>query len=272
MSKQEFASLSECDKPLRLKTPGGRRLCWIKKYNASIKSCKKQPKIRKKLSWKQDGTKLSWQKLFANLNQAEKKFQQLEKRYDQLKESLDLLKGGMVRANQEHKDVVSERDKLKAKLPLLEMAPHAECSSNAFYDLSINFSPTENVRIDEVASDEPPSTLVMDKQRWYTDHEMANFLNQLKKSGILLEKVTYISKGVEISIGTEQTGVITNFTIFGVDEMMESIRFYKAEDKEDIPNCKLPNVDGYISGMTKDATTRLLRNLNERKIQAGARR
>ncbi len=76
-------------------------------------------------------------------------------------------------------------------------------------------------------------------------------MNQLKKSGILLEKVTYISKGVEISIGTEQTGIITNFTIFGVDEMMKSIRFYKAEDKEEIPNCKLPNVDGYISGMTK---------------------
>jgi hypothetical protein len=76
-------------------------------------------------------------------------------------------------------------------------------------------------------------------------------LNQLKKSGILLEKVTYISQGVEISIGTARTGVITDFTIFGVDEMIERIQFYKAEVREEIPKCTLPNVDGYISGMTK---------------------
>jgi hypothetical protein len=60
------------------------------------------------------------------------------------------------------------------------MAPHAKCSSNAFYDLSINFSPIEKVRIDEVASDEPPSNLVMDKQRWYTDHEMVTLFSLVR--------------------------------------------------------------------------------------------
>ncbi|EFX72804.1 lamin-like protein [Daphnia pulex] len=147
-------------------------------------------------------------------------------------------------------------DLLKAKLPVyqkqlkevyieeirLEVAPHAECSSNAFYDLSINFSPTANIKIDEVASDgkfirlinkseeeevflsawslvhetpkdrtvykfhrgikvapggtlclffldmgqkhEPPSTLVMDKQRWYTDHEMVTRLYDEKEMEI----------------------------------------------------------------------------------------
>jgi hypothetical protein len=44
-----------------------------------------------------------YNKTHGDLIQANKKFQQLEKRYDQLKESLDLLKGGMVRANMEHK-------------------------------------------------------------------------------------------------------------------------------------------------------------------------
>jgi hypothetical protein len=44
-----------------------------------------------------------YNKTNGDLIQANKKFQKLEKRYDQLKESLDLLKGGMVRANMEHK-------------------------------------------------------------------------------------------------------------------------------------------------------------------------
>lgn len=76
-------------------------------------------------------------------------------------------------------------------------------------------------------------------------------MNQLKKSGYPLEKVIYISQGVEISIGTKRTGIITDFTILGGDEMIQRIRFYKAEEREEIPNCTLPNVDGYISGMTK---------------------
>ncbi|XP_046452609.1 uncharacterized protein LOC124200415 isoform X2 [Daphnia pulex] len=100
----------------------------------------------------------------------------------------------------------------------------------------------------------------------------AHFLRKLKKCGVPTEKFIYISQGVEITIGSNGMGVIDDFTIFGGEEMMERARFYQAEEREEIPVCTLPNVDGYISGMTIDLTSRLLRNMGERKEQGGARR
>jgi hypothetical protein len=120
----------------------------------------------------------------------------------------------------------------------------------------------------------------------------AHFLRKLKKCGVPTEKFIYISQGVEITIGSKGMGVIDDFTIFGGEEMMERARFYQAEEREEIPVCTLPNVDGYISGMTigkfpiflklyfliycfdffLDLTSRLLRNMSERKEQGGARR
>ncbi len=76
-------------------------------------------------------------------------------------------------------------------------------------------------------------------------------MHLLKRSGIPQAKVIFMSYGVEISMGTKRSGVIENFTIFSGNELLQRITFYIADERKGIPNFTLPNVDGYLSGMTK---------------------
>jgi hypothetical protein len=112
----------------------------------------------------------------------------------------------------------------------------------------------------------------------------ANFLHQLKRCEIPPSKVIYISHGVEIG----KKGVKKNFTKLSGDQLLETSKILMKDGQEVIPECNLPKVNGFLSGMTNgkniitlfisiflnplilfiDATSRLLRNLNDRKFKA----
>ncbi len=81
--------------------------------------------------------------------------------------------------------------------------------------------------------------------------KLQDFLLEIGENENLQRGSEMNHSGVEISIGIEGSGVIRDFTMFSGDVMMDRIRFFMAEEREEIPNCTLPNVDGYISRMTK---------------------
>jgi hypothetical protein len=58
--------------------------------------------------------------------------------------------------------------------------------------------------------------------------------------------VIYISHGVEIG----KKGVKQNFTMFTGEELLEESKILMKDGQEGIPKCNLPNVNGFLSGMT----------------------
>ncbi len=56
----------------------------------------------------------------------------------------------------------------------------------------------------------------------------------------------YISHGVEIG----KKGVKKNFTKFTGDQLLEESKILMKDGQEGIPKCNLPNVNGFLSGMT----------------------
>jgi hypothetical protein len=91
----------------------------------------------------------------------------------------------------------------------------------------------------------------------------------LKCGGIDPSKVIFMSYGTKIGTDVDNHhGVKQNFVFNGATFLEEIRCFYKSKS-EKIPDSNEGTVKGYMSGMAKEGTTRLYRDLIGRKSQVG---
>ena len=93
---------------------------------------------------------------------------------------------------------------------------------------------------------------------------------ELKRGGIDPSKVIYMSYGTQIGTDVDNHhGVKENFVIFNGSTFLKEIQSFYQSNSDKIPESTEATVKGYISGMAKECTSRLFRDLIGRKTQVG---